>query len=153
MTGYVFSPEHLRPEHPDERRFFDNDVALSEGNVLLCIAHALRIWGAVQPGGSYADQCTIMANELLKLAGTKPAEKEKDEVVAEYVRRNRYLKERAKMDMTDGIGACDALYELAVKHGAPPHEAAGHAHNINGAFSLMLDGVYDAVTYNAKQWK
>lgn len=52
---------------------------------------------------------------------------------------------QAKLNAKDGIGACDALYELAVAHGASATEAAGHAHNINGAFCNHEDNVASIV--------
>lgn len=56
------------PENPPEREQFDRAVALFGGDVRAHIAQALSIWAAVHDGGSYADQCRIMANEVAKLA-------------------------------------------------------------------------------------
>ncbi len=49
----------------------------------------------------------------------------------------------AKQTVINGIGACDALYELAVKCGANEIEAAGFAHHINGAFALLEGYIVD----------
>lgn len=54
------------PEHADERRMFDSGTQL-HGDVRLNIANILRIFAVAHPGGSYADQCRIMANEVVKL--------------------------------------------------------------------------------------
>lgn len=39
----------------------------------------------------------------------------------------------------------DALYELAVKHGASDIEAAGFAHHINGALALLETQTHDGL--------
>jgi hypothetical protein len=67
--GAVQAPQGWQPlpENEDERAMFDSGTRMY-GDVRLSIAHALRIWALAQPGGSYADQCRIMANEVVKLA-------------------------------------------------------------------------------------
>jgi hypothetical protein len=55
------------PEDPRERAQFERAVQICGGDVRHHIAHALSIWASVHPGGSYAEQCHIMANEVMKL--------------------------------------------------------------------------------------
>ena len=55
------------PEDADERRSFERSVAIHGGDVRAAIANALRIFALVHPGGSFAAQCKIMANEVAKL--------------------------------------------------------------------------------------
>jgi hypothetical protein len=51
-----------------ERESFDRAVRqFHDGDTRAHIAHVLTIWAAVHDGGSYADQCRIMAEEVLKL--------------------------------------------------------------------------------------
>lgn len=45
-------------------------------------------------------------------------------------------------DLRDGTGASDALYNLAVEHGADQATAAGLAHHINGALNELQGSVY-----------
>ena len=52
--------------------------------------------------------------------------------------------------LRDGTGASDALYNLAVKHGANEAEAAGFAHHANGAMNELQSCVYSLATL-AKQ--
>lgn len=54
-------------------------------------------------------------------------------------------KSGASQTRKDGVGACDALYELAVKSGASDTEAAGFAHHVNGAFALLECQVHDGL--------
>ena len=54
------------PENPAERAMFDSGTKL-HGDVRLNIAHMLRVFAFAQPGGSFAEQCRIMANEVAKL--------------------------------------------------------------------------------------
>jgi hypothetical protein len=54
------------PEDADERRMFDSSAQL-HGDVRLSIANMLRIFAVANPGGSYAEQCRIAANEVVKL--------------------------------------------------------------------------------------
>lgn len=54
-------------ENTTEREMFDADVVHAGGDVRMHIAQSLRIWASVRPGGSYADQCKIMSNEVLRL--------------------------------------------------------------------------------------
>lgn len=54
-------------ENSREREIFDGEVVHAGGDVRAHIARSLRIWAAVHPGGSYAAQCKIMSNEVLKL--------------------------------------------------------------------------------------
>ncbi|QQP96462.1 hypothetical protein [Lysobacter enzymogenes] len=49
----------------------------------------------------------------------------------------------AKMHMAEGQGASDALYELAVKHGAPEATAAGFAHTVNNAMIALHEQALD----------
>jgi hypothetical protein len=58
----------LYRENPNERQQFDFGVRLYEGDPLRAIASALDTWGRMQQGGSYSEQCFIMANECLKAA-------------------------------------------------------------------------------------
>lgn len=53
-------------EIPEERAIFDGDARLV-GDVRLAIAVALRSSAHARPGGSYAAQMRIMANEVMKL--------------------------------------------------------------------------------------
>lgn len=57
--------------------------------------------------------------------------------------QSRLIKDGAHRTMHDGIGGCDALYQLAVDHGADQTKAAGLAHTVNGAFALMECNVSD----------
>jgi hypothetical protein len=51
-----------------ERDQFDRAVQqFYDGDVRGHIAHVLRVWAQVHDGGSYAEQCRIMADEVLKL--------------------------------------------------------------------------------------
>lgn len=73
------------PENPEERRGFDSSVSVF-GDVRLAIAIALRTYGYCQPGGSFADQCFIMANEVAKLytSPTPPQQpRQESEIAAE----------------------------------------------------------------------
>lgn len=54
------------PERADERAGFDFGTKI-HGDVRLNIAHVLKLWAIANPGGSYADMCRIMANEVVKL--------------------------------------------------------------------------------------
>ncbi len=54
-------------------------------------------------------------------------------------------KAAASQTRKDGVGACDALYELAVKHGASDREAAGFAHHVNGSLALLESQVHDGL--------
>ena len=59
---------------PREREFFASMVEDAGGKPLPVIARTLRIWASVQPGGSYADQCRIMAEALDRAAdNSEPA--------------------------------------------------------------------------------
>lgn len=49
----------------------------------------------------------------------------------------------AKMHMKEDQGASDALYELAVKHGAPEAAAAGFAHTVNNAMIALHEQAID----------
>lgn len=51
----------------------------------------------------------------------------------------------ASQTRKDGVDACDALYELAVKHGANDTAAAGFAHHVNGALALLEGQVHDGL--------
>lgn len=61
----------LLSEHPNERRMFDDGLALFDGNIIAYIAATLKIWADQErhfhPGGSFGEQCAIMSNELHKL--------------------------------------------------------------------------------------
>jgi len=52
----------------------------------------------------------------------------------------------AKMQMKEGQGASDALYELAVKHGAPGAVAAGFAHTVNNAMIALHEQALERTT-------
>lgn len=54
-------------------------------------------------------------------------------------------KAAASQTRKDGVGACDALYELAVKHGANDAEAAGFAHHVNGSLALLETQTHDGL--------
>jgi hypothetical protein len=54
------------PEDAEERVQFENAVA-RHGDARLALAQMLKIWGLVQPGGTYARQCFIAANEIVQL--------------------------------------------------------------------------------------
>lgn len=60
--------------------------------------------------------------------------------------QKRLIRSCARDAMRDGVGAMDALYELAVKHGADPKVASGFAHTANGAFALMEGDVASALS-------
>ena len=64
----------LLPENPDERRMFDDGLSLFAGNKLAYLAATLTIWANQErhfhPGGSFGEQCAIMANELHNLCET-----------------------------------------------------------------------------------
>ena len=54
------------PEDAEERAAFNRSVELL-GGVPAAIAQTLKTWAAVNGGGSFAHQCHIMANEVMKL--------------------------------------------------------------------------------------
>lgn len=54
-------------EIPAERRMFDEASALF-GGPLKNVARCLDAWGRIEHGGSYAEQCFVMANECLLAA-------------------------------------------------------------------------------------
>lgn len=58
---------------------------------------------------------------------------------------DRLLRALATQEAKDGIGALDALYDLAVKHGASKTAAAGFAHVANGAFAALEGQVHDEI--------
>lgn len=58
---------------------------------------------------------------------------------------DRLLRALATREAKDGIGALDALYDLAVKHGASKTAAAGFAHVANGAFAALEGQVHDEI--------
>lgn len=70
--------------------------------------------------------------------------------VAEDVRHRNGVRKlqaaSASQARKDGVDAGDALYALAVKHGASKTEAAGFAHHINGAFALLEGQVHDGLS-------
>lgn len=61
----------------------------------------------------------------------------------------RRIKEASTLHLRDGTGAMDALYTLAVAHGASAQAAAGHAHNANGAMSELQGAIYSMATLAA----
>lgn len=63
----------LTDEDARECSMFDRGTQLHDGDVRLNMAHMLRIWACVHPGGSYAAQCHIMANEIVKLSAAAPS--------------------------------------------------------------------------------
>jgi hypothetical protein len=54
------------PESADERAMFDRGTEM-HGDVRLNIASTLRTFALAKDGGSFADMCRIMANEVAKL--------------------------------------------------------------------------------------
>ncbi len=66
--------------------------------------------------------------------------------LAEFNTSIRRFKEATGHHLRDGTGASDALYNLAVKHGAGEIEAAGHAHNVNGALNELQSCTYNMAT-------
>ncbi len=62
------SPDNLLPEHPDERRQFD-DVTnnLYDGDAFQQVIAVLSIYSKVHPNGSLAAHYAIMANECRKI--------------------------------------------------------------------------------------
>lgn len=57
-------------EIPRERQMFDQQA--EHWGVQTAIATCLSIWASMSPGGSYAAQCAIMANEVAKLYAHPP---------------------------------------------------------------------------------
>jgi len=53
------------------------------------------------------------------------------------------LKTLSNVYLRDGTGATDALYNLAVKHGASEQEAAGFAHHANHGLNDLQSLIYD----------
>ncbi len=62
------NPINLLPEHPDERRQFD-DVTnnLYDGDAFQQVIAVLSVYSKVHPNGSLAAHCAIMANECRKV--------------------------------------------------------------------------------------
>jgi hypothetical protein len=58
---------------------------------------------------------------------------------------DRLLRAAATQEVKDGIGAMDALHDLAIKHGASRTAAAGFAHVANGAFASLEGQVHDEI--------
>ncbi len=58
---------------------------------------------------------------------------------------DRLLRAAATQEAKDGIGAMDALFDLAVKHGASRTAAAGFAHVANGALATLEGQVHDEI--------
>jgi hypothetical protein len=98
------------PEDPEERAQFERGVKhCGDGDARHHIATALRIWAAVSPGGSYAAQCHIMANEVMKLQ--PPAQRELSEDEAAAVKFYAENPRAALQDFgrrTRGVGGNDA---------------------------------------------
>lgn len=73
----------ILPENPNERRMFDSGLTLFAGNKIAYIAATLKIWADQErhfhPGGSFGEQCAIMANELHKMCVTQPDKHETEE--------------------------------------------------------------------------
>ncbi|SEK10472.1 hypothetical protein [Achromobacter sp. NFACC18-2] len=59
--------------------------------------------------------------------------------------QDRLLRAAATREAKDGIGALDALYDLAVKHGASKTAASGFAHVASGAFAMLEGQVHDEI--------
>lgn len=59
--------------------------------------------------------------------------------------QDRMLGALATQEAKDGIGALDALYDLAIKHGASKTAASGFAHVANGAFATLEGQVHDEI--------
>ncbi len=53
------------------------------------------------------------------------------------------IKSASGYHLRDGTGASDAIYNLAVKHGANEIEAAGFSHHVNGAMNELQSCVYN----------
>lgn len=79
--------------------------------------------------------------EVQEAASAPPAVGEGD-----WQKTLRHIKDCAKQARVDAVGACDALYELAVKHGATELVAAGFAHNVNGSIATLEHDVHLAGT-------
>lgn len=63
----------------------------------------------------------------------------------EVTGHDRLLRAAATQEAKDGIGAMDALHDLAIKHGACRTAAAGFAHVANGAFAALEGQVRDEI--------
>jgi hypothetical protein len=63
-------------EDADERRGFDAFTDIHDGRPLRQIASALDTWGRMNRGGSFSEQCFIMANECLLADAAMPTQGE-----------------------------------------------------------------------------
>ena len=66
-TSQLWSNLMVDPIDPREREFWNSVVADYGGDVLGAVARTLKLWAAVNPGGSYADQCQLMATDLIRI--------------------------------------------------------------------------------------
>ena len=108
--------------------------------------YTLRAMGRNYSGGHSWDrldtECVTAAADEIRvlraaLASAPAAEK--------ATGQDRMLGALATQEAKDGIGALDALYDLAIKHGASKTAASGFAHVANGAFATLEGQVHDEI--------
>ena len=110
------------------------------------VTDAMTRWAQIAREGTPSDWQQESVSLRKYFAALSPAAPVTD---AEVKMTDSLDKIGARITRKDGIGACDALYELAVESGASEIKAAGFAHVINGAFSLLEGQVHDALRTTA----
>lgn len=95
------SPWKRLSEDPEERKAFDASVDLHQ-NKALAIAHTLKIYAIAQPGGTFAAQLDIMANEVAAL---------NPEPLLEYIAKL----EQSLTSAVEGMGGSYAIWAPQAK--------------------------------------
>lgn len=98
---------------------------------------------ACVPGGSIVDP-QVVADNIRHWFSAQPSPGGQGDA-REREGWRKMQKAAASQTRKDGVGACDALYELAVKHGANDAEAAGFAHHVNGSLALLETQTHDGL--------
>lgn len=122
------------------------NAVLMHGDRRLSVAEMIS---GVLPGGAYLaaakDRIRWLSRALAAAETLSDHPSPGGQDVRERDGWRKMQKTAASQTRKDGVGACDALYELAVKHGASDTEAAGFAHQVNGALALLEAQAHDGL--------